>query len=647
MRKSSIRYIILLGAMALTLVFCSQEPENNPQAIPTQYLNLDPKVDYVGMETCKTCHADIHSTFIHTGMGRSFDHATRQKSAATYKVHDVVYDENSNFYYKPYFQDSSLYIKEFRLGPSGDTVHQRTEKITYIVGSGQHTNSHILSHNGYIFQAPITYYTQEGRWDMAPGFRGENLRFSRLLAAECITCHNHLPDQVQGSMNKYVDMPRGIECERCHGPGELHVAQKSAGEIVDTSKYIDYSIVNPSDLPRDLQMDLCQRCHLQGVAVLKEDQSFYDFRPGMRLNKVMNVFLPRYTNSHEKFIMASQADRLRMSPCYMESEELSCLTCHNPHKSIEVTSVNQYNRACEGCHASKAGEEACSYSPAERLAVDNNCVSCHMPPSGSVDIPHVNITDHYISRQTAQRGQAIAPEQEEAIARFLGLEMLTSEEAQPLEMAQGYIALYDKYVAAAPMLDSAYAYLEASTAPMAAQLKTRIHYHFARLAYPAIVELVAGRSPSDIKEGWTAYRIGEAYYQLRQLPQALSYYQRATEFMPFHLDFQEKLATAYAELGQLEPAIRTLEFVLKENPKRKVALCNLGFFYVSQGRYKEGEALYDRAIALDPDYVQALLNKGAILLFQQKNSEAKTYLERVLALNPEHAQARMALGQIQ
>ena len=71
-----------------------------------------------------------------------------------------------------------------------------------------------------------------------------------------MSCHNAIPDFVLGSENKFHSIPKGIDCERCHGPGEIHVKQKFAGNIVDTSKYIDYSIVNPSKLPLDLQFDV-------------------------------------------------------------------------------------------------------------------------------------------------------------------------------------------------------------------------------------------------------------------------------------------------------------------------------------------------------------------------------------------------------
>ena len=42
-----------------------------------------------------------------------------------------------------------------------DTSHKFLQKIDYVIGSGNHTNSHIFSINGYLHQLPYTFYTQE------------------------------------------------------------------------------------------------------------------------------------------------------------------------------------------------------------------------------------------------------------------------------------------------------------------------------------------------------------------------------------------------------------------------------------------------------------------------------------------------------
>ncbi len=622
--------------MAWLLAFCKKTATT---AADSPFRNVRDSIAYVGMATCASCHANVHETFQHTGMGRSFDHATLQKTAATFGQHAVVFDSLRNFYYHPFFKDSVMYVLEYRI-ENGDTTHRRLEKISYIIGSGQHTNSHIINENGYIYQAPITWYTQTGRWDLAPGFKENNSRFGRWLTDECITCHNHLPEPVPGSLNRFSKMPTGIECERCHGPGKLHVEEKLAGIVVDTAKLADYSIVNPRRLSRDLQMDLCQRCHLQGVAVLNEGKTFYDFKPGMALSEVLNVYLPRYTDSHERFIMASQADRLRMSECFKNSEELSCITCHQPHRSVEITPASQYNSACMKCHQ----PTSCTEKAATRTSKSDNCVSCHMPKSGSSDIPHVRITDHRIGLPLAKTAAA-APQKK----AFLGIKNLTNPKPSPLEMARGYLAMHDKYIASPVMLDSAAFYLDKSKAKATELLPVRIHLLFLKQDWQGILAAIPNTSITNtqyLNDGWTAYHIAEAFYNTGDYENALRHFDLALAVYPQHLDFQEKKAATLIALKRIAEAKKLLESLLRENPKRSIALLNLGFAQALTNNLPEALRRYDQALALDPDYEQAMVNKAAILIFQGKKTEAKRLLERVLKLNPGNAQAREGMNRL-
>ncbi|MBI1224786.1 MAG: tetratricopeptide repeat protein [Bacteroidetes bacterium] len=607
------------------------------------FRNVRDSVAYVGMATCASCHKNVHDTFIHTGMGRSFDHATLQKTAAKYGPHAVVFDSLRNFYYHPFFKDSSMYVLEYRLDAKGDTIHHRLEKISYIVGSGQHTNSHILDINGYAYQAPVTWYSQEGRWDLAPGFKENNSRFGRWLTEECITCHNNYPEQVPGSMNRFSKMPSGIECERCHGPGKLHVEEKVRGIKVDTSQQADYSIVNPRRLPRDLQMDLCQRCHLQGVAVLNEGKSFFDFKPGMKLSEVLNVYLPRFTDSDEHFIMASQADRLRLSECFKNSKDLSCITCHQPHRSVEVTPASQYNNACLKCHASTA----CTESPAIRASNSDNCAKCHMPKSGSKDIPHVRITDHRIGLPSAK--SEVAASQKKA---FLGIQNMTTQNPSPLDMARGYLATHDKYIQSPVMLDSAAYYLSKSQAATSKLLPVKIHLLFLKEDWQGIIAATKSMTndakpmTNDQTNGWLNYRIGEAYLKTGDPEKALSYYEAALQAYPLHLDFLEKKGVALLAMKRIGEAKKIFENILKLNPERPIALLNLGYANVLTGNLPEAEKLYDQALALDPDYEQALVNKAALLILQGEKKEAKRLLEHALVVNPGSVGAREGLGRL-
>ena len=54
----------------------------------------------------------------------------------------MVYDTAKNLYYFPKWNKDTLQVLEFRL-EGNDTIHKRLVNIKYIVGSGQHTNSHL------------------------------------------------------------------------------------------------------------------------------------------------------------------------------------------------------------------------------------------------------------------------------------------------------------------------------------------------------------------------------------------------------------------------------------------------------------------------------------------------------------------------
>ena len=74
-----------------------------------------------------------------------------------------------------------------------------------------------------------------------------------------------------GSKKAFSYVPNGIDCERCHGPGSLHVSNRLTG--VEPEGENDFAIVNPSKLDWERQIDVCQRCHLQGNNVLKPEQN--------------------------------------------------------------------------------------------------------------------------------------------------------------------------------------------------------------------------------------------------------------------------------------------------------------------------------------------------------------------------------------
>jgi tetratricopeptide (TPR) repeat protein len=634
----------------LLIYSCSNNPEandgsslqgkNNKRQTTNDkltWLNHSDSVKYVGKETCRGCHQEIYNSFLRTGMGHSFD---RPESFSMLKEipMKIVYDQHSDFYYQPVYSDGNLFMKEFRL-KGRDTVYSRVEKADYVIGHGLQTVSFLQDVNGYLNQMPITYYTQIKKWDLSPGFEnGNNTRFSRKIGLECMACHNAYPQFEKGSENKYTSVPNGIDCERCHGPGELHVNTRLNNPPLDTSKLVDHTIVNPGKLSVDLQMDLCQRCHLHGNTVLKEGKSFFDFKPGRKLNEFLNVFHAKYENESEiKFV--SHAERLKMSKCFIVSnkgienskalrpyrEGMSCVTCHNPHVSVQETSAEFFNAACKNCHGNKT-PVLCAEKIEVRKKVNDNCSGCHMPKIESSDIVHGSVHDHYIAKRTK-----ITKEDETKIRNFVAMISVNEKSVSEMQKARAFLNEYDKFSQKKFYLDSAEKFLLKNyPATLAANFHELVQLNFDKGDFDKIIEYANKLGTKFLLEdklknvsltnddAWAAYRIGEAFTNRGDDRNAERFFEKAVALAPFNPEFKNKLALSYFQNAKPGEARKLFMNALIEHPKYVPALTNLGYLDVMEKDFVAAEKNYGKALKLDPDYEPLLLNIAGLRAAQNK-----------------------------
>jgi tetratricopeptide (TPR) repeat protein len=453
-------------------------------------------------------------------------------------------------------------------------------------------------------------------------------------------------------------MPQGIDCERCHGPGSIHVSEKQKGILIDTSKYIDYSIVNPAKLPVELQFDICQRCHLQGNAVLADKKSFLDFKPGMHLHEVMDVYLPRYANSNERFIMASHADRLKQSACFTSMEKrhvnqgalrpyksaLTCVTCHNPHISVKETSGNHFNFKCVSCHKT----EKVLPCPEANSIANPSCVSCHMPLTGSSDIPHVSIHDHYI-----RKSYKSAPTENGA---FLDLKSINNPSPSAKSRAKAFLQQYERFNPGDLfLLDSASAILDRNGGRKVDSLfRLYVQLDYLRNDYENLVNYVLKKGISNVyffiigirdynnEDAWTSYRIGEAFASLKMNKPAMFFYAYAVKLAPYYFEFSNKFGYSALMNGNVQLASSVFDKINIEMPLFAPAWSNRSYVSLITNNYREALLQAENALTLDYSYIQARLNKAAALNALNMKEEALHELRIVLSLDPSNEQALQA-----
>ncbi len=391
------------------------------------FRNTDPSVAYVGSKSCIVpgCHENIGRSYFPTAHGQSMAPANSPKELGRAPKPVTVYNSKSNRYYDVYQDGVNLFQAVYELDKKGRKTYYVAHKLDYVSGGENTGYSYIFRVGAGLYQAPLSYYVNPGRWELSPGYSADDPGFTRVLTTSCLVCHNGQPDPNPKLEGVYKDPPfrfgeLGISCEACHGPGALHVKEMQAnpGRALKTGD-VDTSIVNPAKLSPRLENDLCQDCHQAGDAViLNRGKDFVDYRPGQPLSDTENIVKRPLTESER-----AEANRLETQPpvrgsleeplwwknstmelskCYQASHgRLGCGTCHSIHhtsKPEEKTAA--YRAACLSCHTGdscklKANDEA-------RVRTGDSCVECHMEKRPIAGIAHNHDTKHRIVRYPGQ-----------------------------------------------------------------------------------------------------------------------------------------------------------------------------------------------------------------------------------------------------
>ncbi len=388
-------------------------PEPAPFPLPpvssSPFLNTSPAAEYVGSEACRSCHADQGASFRSCGMGRSMAELDPAREPP-----DAAFDHPpSKHRYEVRRKDGRLWHRELLLGAGPPEVVLAEYPVRYVIGSGSHVRMYAVEADGFLVESPVSWYAARSAWGLSPGYDApDQAGFARPIPEGCLYCHAGRAAAVGASMHRMHVSEPAIGCERCHGPGSLHVARhKGRGPADGPAGETDFTIVNPAHLSRDLAEAVCQQCHFHTRATaITRGRKESDYRPGLPLQDFRQEYSLRVPN--KPMTVVGHVEQMHLSRCYQGSDNFSCLTCHDPHDPPPSQGRDaHYNRICTGCHR----PEACTVDDQRRRkqSPDNDCVQCHMPRSPT-EVPHVAFTHHRVGiHDRSPEAPAAEPGQEE------------------------------------------------------------------------------------------------------------------------------------------------------------------------------------------------------------------------------------------
>ena len=390
----------------------SASTSNRNRTDSTSSQELNDRESFAGDAACGSCHSAIANGYLRTA-----HHLTSQipsENSVTGKFAPGsntlrTYDPNLHFVMtaaKGGYYETAVFWQ-----PPDE--QEQTERIDLVIGSGQRGQTYLYWKGDRLFQLPVSFWAPLSEWVNSPGYTDGTADFTRPVVPRCLECHathfTAIPSPPLNNRYRRDSGVLGISCERCHGPGREHVAlvksrlsnaqslPSNAAPVMAAPENL--KIVNPVNLPRERQIEVCAQCH-GGLG--EERAPAFSYTPGQPLESFLHLLRP--DPSAKVDVHGNQVALLERSRCFQNSSKITCNFCHDVHTTERAAA--SYSDRCLTCHK----PENCGMYPKLGAEIANNCIDCHMPVQDSNAIVSnvggkqvkMQIRSHWIKIYSAQ-----------------------------------------------------------------------------------------------------------------------------------------------------------------------------------------------------------------------------------------------------
>jgi tetratricopeptide (TPR) repeat protein len=565
---------------------------------------------YVGATACAECHARRVEDFQKTRHFLACTPASGVRAPGFAPGRGVHPSRDPKLHFEMTRSADEFLAAAVQVAPRG--VERREHRIALVYGAGGKADEMYFAWQGdRLYNLPVAWLYPFGCWGNAV----DSIQ-PREATASCVECHNTWAAHVPGTSNQYRrdDMILGVTCERCHGPGREHVEQQR--------RHPDGSaraILHPGTLPRERLLEVCTQCH----GNVKRRGPAFSYRPGQPLEACYRTVQNKYPEEEQ---VANQVRYLRQSKCFQKSE-LTCITCHDPHRPPQPAAAR---RACIRCHDAAA----CTEQPRLSAAVRGDCVGCHMPARIWMNVRFHTADDQYVPvTSRSDHRIAVHPEAKQAVL----LAWLRSQsdansrtEADRLagQLAEHWLNEADRRRRAGRLLGTIGALREAWQATPNPPTRRRLQEAIERLA--EFERLVTAGNSVD------PHRPDEK----------MAIMQKILEIKPDYAPARGELGTLYLLTGNSAEAKAQLRAAAEDDPEDSYCVTALAAIAYREGRWADAAALFARADEIEPYDAATHQAWGLALSKLGRWDDAASHFRLALTIDPRHAPASKGLSEV-
>ncbi|KAF2335674.1 cytochrome c3 family protein [Flavobacterium daemonense] len=372
MKKTRILFALLFLAVCFTSCKNSSDDYIDPRG-----------TDYAGSESCIQCHQTQYDMAFKSSHFKATAPAISGNVLGEFDKgdHTFIYDKDTKLVMEKH-GDSLFQV----LYKNGKKVEAHSFDIVFGI---KHAQTSVYWRNNNTYELPLSYYSAIHNWATSPGFPADKPYFDRMVVKDCYSCHasnassrsvnqnsterNMMSMDVEDIIRKET-IVYGIDCEKCHGPAKKHVEFHLKNPNVKVAN----SITSFKNLNRQQRLDACALCHAGNDGM--KLKSRFDFKPGDNLTDYYRA-TRSVTDTAQFDVHGNQFRLMAQSKCFMNSEKMDCITCHNPHENASKNMAS-YSKICMSCHQDLKHTDKTLKTMSGSLLAEN-CVECHMPKKAS------------------------------------------------------------------------------------------------------------------------------------------------------------------------------------------------------------------------------------------------------------------------